>query len=408
MNDEGDKNRRTGDTMDNGAGSTFHQSKSNAVQFSTYTNKKKPPTIYPTPSNFFPNPSISPSLPVPLPPPSPSPSPPLPPVPVVTAEALQALVNSRPHPSHHHRHHQPKHNNTKAQPPKRHVTFPPVLSSFRASTATPTKKTIVQPPSRWLDTHHDLPKCRVCHQAVKPQEAVLGRPCLHGPFHAACIEAEEELCVAAAHATNRVVAPQLHCPVCLGVVSSIAFNLSNEIPSTRLPFANVMKPSAPNVYNGTTRNETGEDFTMIRYNNKNDIDKIQNVQQERQHQRKEQKEEQRQHSMMSATVFVPSDGCKRIEYDRFKVDVDVHIIHHFPQCHQHQEAQPSCDANRCGENNCKAAMCHRYENRKHQHQHRQDHYYHHNRRQSSTGGALPPTGKNHNHSRHGSTHHKRR
>lgn len=237
---------------------------------------------------------------------------------------------------------------------------------------------------------------------------MLGRPCLHGPFHAACIEAEEEFCVAAAHATNREVAPQLHCPVCLGVVSSIGFDLSNEIASTRLPFANVMRPSAPNVYNGTTRNKTGETVATIRDNNN---DKIQYVQQQRQQQqqKEDEKGEQRQHSTMSATVFVPSDGCKRVEYDRFKVDVDVHIIHHFPQCHQHQEAQPSCDANQCS-NDSKDPVRHRYDDRKHQHQHqhRHDHYYHYNRRRSSTGCAVPPTGKNHNHGRHGSTHHKRR
>lgn len=397
ISDEADNNKRTGNTMDNRAGSTFPQSKSNVGQFPTYTsNKKKPPTIYPKPSNFFAEPSTTSSVPAQLAS-SPSPHPPLPPVPIVKAEELQTLVNSHYHPPQHH--HQLNQNNTSTEPSKRYVTFPAVSSSLKVPITT--KKALVQPPSRWLDTQPDLPKCRICHQTVTPHEAVLGRPCLHGPFHVACIEAEEELCIAAARATNRNTAPQLHCPVCLGVMSSIAFDLSNEIPSIRLPFANVMKPSAPaNMYNGTG----GGEIVPIT------DDKIEYVQQRHQREQKQEKEEQRQHSKISATVFVPSGGCKMVECDRFKFDVDVHIIHHYPQPDKHHEDledQPSYDTNQCNYD-CKDTVRQRYENRKHQHQHRHDHYYHYNRRRSSTGCGLSAPGKNHNHSRHGSTQHRRR
>lgn len=77
-------------------------------------------------------------------------------------------------------------------------------------------------------------KCIVCHHDVYPADATLPRPCLHGPLHATCLLSEERLALSAADATCR--SPSLRCIVCHAEISSIAFNLSAEAPSTRLPF----------------------------------------------------------------------------------------------------------------------------------------------------------------------------
>lgn len=119
-------------------------------------------------------------------------------------------------------------------------------------------------PSKWLDEDHTAiefrkqggqkPPCVVCRHGVKPYDATLPQPCLHGPVHAACMMAEERLSLATTAATGRTTAPQLYCAVCYQPVTAIAYNLTDEIPSTRLPFSqfrthlhNISKhqPSAP-------------------------------------------------------------------------------------------------------------------------------------------------------------------
>lgn len=77
-------------------------------------------------------------------------------------------------------------------------------------------------------------KCVVCYHDVYPADATLPRPCLHGPLHATCLQSEERLALSAADATRR--SPALRCIVCHAEISSIAFNLSAEAPSNRLPF----------------------------------------------------------------------------------------------------------------------------------------------------------------------------
>lgn len=77
-------------------------------------------------------------------------------------------------------------------------------------------------------------KCILCHHDVHPNDAVLPRPCLHGPLHAECIISEERLAFAAAGATGR--SPTLRCLICHAEVASIAYDLCTEIPSLRLTF----------------------------------------------------------------------------------------------------------------------------------------------------------------------------
>lgn len=77
-------------------------------------------------------------------------------------------------------------------------------------------------------------KCVVCYHDVYPADATLPRPCLHGPLHASCLISEERLALSAADATCR--SPALRCIVCHSEIASIAFNLSAESPSIRLPF----------------------------------------------------------------------------------------------------------------------------------------------------------------------------
>lgn len=88
--------------------------------------------------------------------------------------------------------------------------------------------------ARGKTVFHSFPKCLVCHHDVHPQDAVLPRPCLHGPMHVDCMAAEERLAFAAAGVTGR--APALHCTICHEEIASIAYNLCQEAPSFRLPF----------------------------------------------------------------------------------------------------------------------------------------------------------------------------
>lgn len=139
------------------------------------------------------------------------------------------------------------------------------VSSWENGTRRRTSREIVLPPSVWFDEGCNAtelrkrggqrPPCAVCRHGVKPFDATLPRPCLHGPVHTACMAAEERLSLATAAAIGHTSAPQLHCAVCYQPVTAIAYNLTDEVPSTRLPFSQLRshhfnnkthhQPSAP-------------------------------------------------------------------------------------------------------------------------------------------------------------------
>lgn len=111
------------------------------------------------------------------------------------------------------------------------------INNFRPIPSAPPLSPQSPPPYN----HTRLPLCKLCDAAIHPCDAVLPRPCLHGPIHASCMEAEERLCIAAANATGRAKeSAHIRCHVCYSIVSSMAYDLMNEIPSIRLPFSSVM------------------------------------------------------------------------------------------------------------------------------------------------------------------------
>lgn len=224
------------------------------------------------------------------------------------------------------------------------ITEPPTTKSLRSRSSTSLRE---KQQRIWNDDERgrlkhstNFPKCLICNHAVHPKEGILLRPCLHGPIHKSCIEAEERLYMAAATATCRQQAPLLYCPLCHHSVNCIVYNLQEEIPSTRLPFSTLNPDSTPSSSSSCTSlpnasappyDEQYEEYeelakaigsTIINESSKSNV--------------KHHNEKSNRHTNQNSGPSENHDPCAHR-----KVSVDINVIHHYKNCENHKHGK--CD-----------------------------------------------------------------